>query len=163
MVAGGHTTDTPAALTYASVVSRGSVRIALTIAALNDLKVLACDIQNAYLTAKFTENIWTISGPEFGSNAGNLMIVVRALCGLKYIGSAFRALLAETLYDIGYTPSKADPDVWLQPAAKPDVFEYYEMILCYVDDVLSILHDAIKTMKGIQHKFKLKNDKIAEP
>ena len=45
MVAGGHTTETPAALTYASVVSRDSVRIALTIAALNDLKVLACDIQ----------------------------------------------------------------------------------------------------------------------
>ena len=30
-VAGGHTTETPAALTYASVVSRDSVRIALTI------------------------------------------------------------------------------------------------------------------------------------
>ena len=41
MVAGGHTTETPSALTYASVVSRDSVRIALTIAALNDLKVLA--------------------------------------------------------------------------------------------------------------------------
>ena len=41
MVAGGHTTETPAALTYASVVSRDSVRIALTIAAVNDLKVLA--------------------------------------------------------------------------------------------------------------------------
>ena len=38
MVAGGHTTETPSALTYASVVSMDSVRIALTIAALNDLK-----------------------------------------------------------------------------------------------------------------------------
>lgn len=38
LVAGGHTTDTPATLTYSSVVSRDSVRIALTIAALNDLK-----------------------------------------------------------------------------------------------------------------------------
>ena len=44
MVAKGHTTETPAALTYASVVSRNSVWIALTIAALNDLKVLACNI-----------------------------------------------------------------------------------------------------------------------
>ena len=41
MVAGGYTTETPDALTYASVVSRDSVRIALTIAAVNDLKVLA--------------------------------------------------------------------------------------------------------------------------
>ena len=57
LVAGGHMTDTPAAMTYLSVVSRDSVRIALTIAALNDLKVMACDIQNAYLTADCRELI----------------------------------------------------------------------------------------------------------
>ena len=89
------------------------------------------------------------------------MIIVRALYGLKSSGAAFRSLLAETLYDIGYTLIKADPDVWLRPAVKPDGFEYYEMILCYVDGVLSISHNAKKTMKGIQHKFKLNDDKIA--
>ena len=91
------------------------------------------------------------------------MIVVRALYGLKSSGAAFRALLAETLYDIGYTPSKADPDVWLWLAVQPDGFEYNEIIPCYVNDVLSISHDAMKTVKGIQHTFKLKDDKIAEP
>ena len=90
MVAGGHTTETPAALTYASVVSRDSVRIASTIAALNDLKGFSCDIQNAYLTSKCREKIWTIAGPEFGSDAGKLMIVVHALYGLKSSGAAFR-------------------------------------------------------------------------
>ena len=50
------------------------------------------------------------------------MIVVRALYGLKSSGTAFRAFLAETLYDTGYTPSKADLDVWLQPAVKQDRF-----------------------------------------
>ena len=113
MVTGGHTTETPAALTYASLVSRDSVWMALTIAALNNLKVLPCDIQNAYLTAKCREKIWTIAGPEFGSDLGKLMIVVRALCGLESSGAAFRTLLSETEYDLGYTPSKADPDVWL--------------------------------------------------
>ena len=135
----------------------------MTIAALNDLKVLACNIKNAYLTAKCREKIWTIAGPELGSDAGKIMIVVRAFYGHKSSGAAFRALLTRTLYDIGYTPSKADPDVWIRPEVKPDGFEYYKMILCYVDDVISILHDTIKTMKGIQHKFKLKDDKIAEP
>ena len=56
-------TVTPAALTYASVVSRDSVIIALTIAALNGLEVMACDIQNVYLTAKCRKKIWTIAGP----------------------------------------------------------------------------------------------------
>ena len=38
------------------------------------------------------------------------MLVVRALYGLKSSGAAFRALLAETLYDLNYRPTKADPD-----------------------------------------------------
>ncbi len=41
LVADGHKPDSPATITYSSVVSRDSVRIALTIAASNDLKVLA--------------------------------------------------------------------------------------------------------------------------
>ena len=131
------------------MVSKDSVRIALTIAALNGLKVLGCDIQNAYLTAKCREKIWTIAGPEFGTDAGKVMIIVRALYGLKSSGAAFRALLAETLHDIGYKPSYADPDVWLRPGIKPDGFEYWEMVLCYVDDVLSISHDPTRTMNLI--------------
>jgi hypothetical protein len=43
-VTGGHTTDAPHVMTYASVVSRESVRIALTLAVLNDLDVMMGDI-----------------------------------------------------------------------------------------------------------------------
>ena len=46
---------------------------------------------------------------------------------------------------------------------KANGFEYYEFVLCYVDDVLSISHDPQKTMDGIKNTFKLKNDKIEEP
>jgi hypothetical protein len=75
-VAGGHTTEVPdSIITYSSVVSRDSVRIALTIAGLNGLKVMACDIQNAYLTADCREKIWTVAGHEFGSEAGTIFIV----------------------------------------------------------------------------------------
>ena len=52
LVGGGHQMVTPASITYLSVVSRDSVRIALTVAALNDLDILTCNIQNAYLTVK---------------------------------------------------------------------------------------------------------------
>ena len=109
-------TDTPNTLTYSSVVSRDSVRIALTIVALNDLSVMACDIQNAYLTAECREKIWTRAGPEFGSESGSIMIVRKALYGLKGSGAAFRAHLAEKLHDIGFIPTQADPNVWRRPA-----------------------------------------------
>lgn len=142
-VAGGHTTEVlpDSLITYSSVVSRDSVRLALTIAALNGLKVMACDIQHAYLTADCREKIWTRAGPEFGSEAGTIFFVKKAIYVLKSAGAAFRSLLADTLMDIGYRPTKADPDVWLRPAVKPDGFQYYEMTLCYVDDILSMSHD----------------------
>ena len=46
------------------------------------------------------------------------MIIVQALYGLKTSGAAFRALLAETLDDLNYQPTKADPDVYIRPAVK---------------------------------------------
>jgi hypothetical protein len=51
LVAGGYMTDAPATTTFASVVSRETVRIALTLAGLNDLQVKVSDIENAYITA----------------------------------------------------------------------------------------------------------------
>ena len=57
LVAGGHETDPPSTITYSSVVSRETVRISLTLAALNDFPVKVADIQNAYITAPVTENI----------------------------------------------------------------------------------------------------------
>jgi hypothetical protein len=56
-VTGGHTTDTPGSITYSSVVSRDSVRLAFLISALNNLDVLAEDVTNAYLTALCCEKI----------------------------------------------------------------------------------------------------------
>jgi hypothetical protein len=52
------------------------------------------------------------------------MIVRKALYGLRTSGVAFRAHMAETLYDLSYAPTSADPDVWIQPAVKPDGFKY---------------------------------------
>ena len=88
-VAGGHMTEAPASLTYSSVVSRESVRIAFTVAALNDLDVLVADIGNAYLNADCREKVYTIAGPEFGSNAGKHIVITRALYGLKSSGATY--------------------------------------------------------------------------
>jgi hypothetical protein len=99
--AGGHTIDTPHAMTYASVVSRESARIALTIDALNDLDVKIADIENAYLTAPITEKAWTVLGPEFGDDAGKRALIFRALYGLKSAGAAFRNHLAQCRTHLG--------------------------------------------------------------
>ena len=91
------------------------------------------------------------------------MIIRKALYELKSSGAAFRAHLAETLYDLSFKPTKGVPDVWIRPAVKPNGFEYYEMTLVYVDDIMCISHDPKATMQGIQATFKLKDDKIEKP
>ena len=54
LVAGGHMTGTPAAITFASVVSRESVRLSMVLAALNALEVQYGDVMNAYITTPIT-------------------------------------------------------------------------------------------------------------
>jgi hypothetical protein len=78
-----------AIITYASVVSRKTIRIALLMAALNDLNVKVGDVLNAYITAPMTEKVWTVLGPEFGIDDGKSAISVCALYGLKSAGTAF--------------------------------------------------------------------------
>ncbi len=66
LVAGGHMTNVPTAYTYASVVTRETVHIALMLAALILLEVMGADIMNTYITALCKEKIWTTLGSEFG-------------------------------------------------------------------------------------------------
>ena len=163
LVADGHKTNTPSSVTYSSVVSRDSVRICLLLAALNDLNVLSGDIENAYLTAPCREKCWTIAGPEFGSDQGKPFIITKALYGLKSSGAAFRAFLAETLDEMGFRSSHADPDVWLRPAVKPDGEKYYDYILCYVDDILTISLEPERPMNDIGKAFKFKKNLVEKP
>ena len=67
-----------------NVVSRESVRIAFTYAALNNLDVWAADIQNAYLQAPSSQKHYIVCGAEFGlENVGKQALIRRALYGGK--------------------------------------------------------------------------------
>ena len=101
LVAGRHMTETPKFMTYSSVVGQKTVRIALTTAALNDLKVQAGDVMNVYVTAPCSKNIWTVLGKEFGADQGKKAIIVCALYGLNYSGAAFHAHLADCMRSMG--------------------------------------------------------------
>jgi hypothetical protein len=162
-VADGHKVETPPTISYSSVVSRDSVRICLMLAALNEIKVMCVDIQNAYLTAPNREKVYIKAGPEFGSKEGLWMLVVRALYGLRGAGASFRAYLATKLEQMGFAPCVADPDVWMRPAIKGNGNEYYEYILCYVDDIMCISDDPVKVLRELGQSFQFKNDEIKEP
>jgi hypothetical protein len=162
-VAGGHMTDPPVIMTYSSVVSRDSVRIGFLLAALNDLELVAADIGNAYLQATTKEKKIAIAGPEFGELQGRTMIIVRALYGLKSSRAAWHEHFANTLYNMDFKPSYADPDVWMRAAVKPNGFKYYEYIFVYVDDLLILSHQTKAIVRVLKSIYRLKDDEVGVP
>ena len=64
-VKNGHRAPEPEQSTFSGVVSRESIRIALTYTSLNGLLVFGADIQHAYLRAPNSEKHFIICGPEF--------------------------------------------------------------------------------------------------
>ena len=61
-VAGSHTTDPPPYITYSSVVSRYSIIIEFTLAALNDVEIRDADISKVSLNAKCRKKIGIVLG-----------------------------------------------------------------------------------------------------
>lgn len=156
-------TEAPSSITYSSVVSRDSVRLAFLIAALNNLDVMMCDIGNAYLNAPCREKIWFKGGRETGEDKGKVLELKRALYGLKSSGASWRSMLAGTLRDLGFQDTRADPDVWRRPATKPDGTQYYELLLVYVDDILLASHDPRITLKAIGEVYDIKAGSLGPP
>ena len=164
-VAGGHMTEAPASLTYSSVVSRDSVKIAFLYGALNDLDIMACDIGNAYLNAPCREKIWFVAGIECGPELhGKVCVLVRALYGLKTSGAAWRNMFSTFIQQhLGFTPTHADPDVYIRKNHTDAGQAYYEFLLVYVDDCLVVSHDPASVMKNIGKEFEIKNDEYGPP
>ena len=157
LVPGGHTTKITYISNYSSVVSRKSVRIAMVIAALNDLKLEAGDIQNAYLTAPCLERIYIICGPEFGpDNQGKTAIIIRSLYGLISSGKAIRNHLSAGIKELGWIYCKADADVYYHSATRPDGVTYYSYLLTYVDDLLCISNEPSLDLDKLDKYFKMK-------
>ena len=142
-MAGGHLTDPPTSMTYSTVVSRESVRIAFLVAVLNRLEVLAGDIQNAYLNSPTSENNFFYAGPEWGVDEGCLVLIARALYGLKSSALQWRNHLSDVLCKkLGFTSSLADPGE-----------KYYSYLLVYVDDILVIDINPMKYMAMLQESY----------
>jgi hypothetical protein len=140
------------------------VIISLTLAALNDLDVKMADIENAYLTARITEKVWTVLGQEFGDDAGKCALIVRALYGLKSAGAAFRNHLAECMKNLGWHPCRADRELWMKAETRPDDgVSYWAYILVYVDDILCVHHDPGSPLAKLDEYFKMKEGSSQVP
>ena len=70
-------------MAYASVVSHDSVRLVFPIESLNDLDILAVEIQSAYLNSPTKEKVFFYDGDGWKSDQGKVVIIVRDIYGLN--------------------------------------------------------------------------------
>ena len=166
LVAGGHRNQVPAHTTYSSVAGRDSVRIGFLLAALNGLKILACDIGNAYLNAPNRERVHVRVGKElFGpENEGKHAVIDRALYGLKSASAAWRSHFSDTITKVlGYSPSYADNDVYIKARIRSNGSSYYSYLIIYVDDVLCIDANPKEVIDRIASVYRVKENSVEEP
>ena len=68
------------------------------------------------------------------------------------------------MWHLGFVSCPADPDVWMRPALKEDGSEYYEYILLYTDDILSVGENAERVIREeIGRYFEIKEKSIGPP
>ena len=180
IVAGGHMTQVPLESVYSGVVSLRGVRFVIFLAELNDLELYQTDVGNAYLESYTREKVWVIGGPELHELKDHVLIIVKSLYGLKSSGLRWHERFADVLRDMGFTPSIAEPDIWMRamdrdgnpikmeprkPAAKSTTLEkpvpledgsYYEYIAVYTDDLTIAAKDAKAITNTLVEKYKFK-------
>lgn len=155
LVIGGHKVDATGHSVYSSVVQLASVRLLNVIAKSQGLQCIAGDVGNAYLNAYTEEKVYVICGPEFGPELeGRIAIVRKGLYGLKTSGNRWHAHFAQTLYGMGFIPTRFDPNVWLK---KREDEKGYDYISTYVDDFLITAKNPWPYMEQLQNVYKIKN------
>jgi hypothetical protein len=60
------------------------------------------------------ERNYIIAGPEFGQLEGHYLIIVKALYGLCTSGLCWHECFADCLCNEGFSPCKAEPDIWMR-------------------------------------------------
>ena len=153
-VVGGHVVDASQHITYSSTIQSLSVRLLMLVAVQNGLDLMAGDIGNAFPTAPCAEKVWSVAGPEFGQRQGAVVILQRALYGLKTSSRAFHEFLADLLRRMGFVPTRADQDLWYK---RSEHYDGYDYIATHVDDLIIASKKPSDYMAQIEQEFLVRN------
>ena len=154
MVADGHLTEIPLESVYSGVVSIRSIRLVAFLAEHFGHRLWATDVGNAYLESRTKEKLALVAGPEFGPDReGHVLIVHKALYGLRTSGKRWAEKLADCLRQLDFAQCKADPSIWMRLSKDKKSYEY---IATYVDDLLLAMQQPEEVIEALTNRFKFK-------
>ena len=151
LVADGHLTEVPLTSVCSSVVSLRSTRVVTFLAELNELELWGADVGNAYLESFTKEKVYIIAGEEFGDRKGHLLVITRALCGLRSSGARWHDRFHDVLRAMGWFPCKTEQDAWMKR-----VGGHWEYIATCVDDLLIASKNPKAITDELMERFKFK-------
>ena len=96
------------------------------------------------MEAYTNENLFIIAGPEFEELEGFILTFNKALYGLKSSGKRWAERFYDIIKDMGFTPSKADPCIWMRENQKLKCYEY---VATYVDDLCIAAQNPARSSK----------------
>ena len=122
--------------TFAPVCRIESQRLLLAIAASRDWRVLAMDVQTAFLNGKLEEDVYTKQAPGFETidertNRPLVMKLRKSLYGLRQSPSVWNSTIDKDLRKMGFTPTASDSCVYTKGSGNT-----YIMLTLFVDDLL---------------------------
>ena len=130
-----------------------SVKLGFLIGDLNGLIGCAADIGSSNLNGITREKVYIVAGPEFGPEwQGKRLIIDKSIYGLQSSGARFHELTTLHFRKMGFTPTKADPDLLMRKHKDG----HYEYLTRFVDDVISFAKDPLLIMKELEKRFLMK-------
>lgn len=138
---------------FAPVARQTTFRVFLTMASMKNYLVHHFDAKTAFLNGNLNEIIFMKQPPGYGSENKDLVChLKKSLYGLKQAAKSWNDEINKTLFELGFTQSKADACLYSKRINNNWCF-----ILIYVDDIL-IAAESIKVVKEIKDKISLKFD-----
>ena len=115
--------------TYAPVTRMTSIRCLLSLAAVNDLELVQCDVTTAFLYGDLEEDIFMRQPEGYDDGSGRVCKLQKSRYGLKQAPLQWNKKIAEALSKLGMRACSSDPCVYVRDSDKL-------IFALYVDDGL---------------------------
>ena len=151
---GSHAAYVSTLTTYLSIAQNLSARLLLLITKENNLQVATGNAGNAHINANVGEASWSRSVNEWGDQSAYVLEITKAVHGIKTSYRKCTSCLDDALREMGFTPSRYDPRLWMRLCPNHYGCDY---IGTFVDDLIAETKNPLQCLEALARKFHLRN------
>jgi hypothetical protein len=98
--------------------------------------------------------VYARAGPEFGDLEGKIVIIIKALYGLRSSSERFHTHFGDTLRNLEFEPTRYDKDVWYRLSGDES---YYEYVCTHSDDFMIVSKKPEAVMEALEKVYVIKS------